>query len=70
MDISIGNYRLADTKCDIIKCGMAYCSVGASGQVSHVHRSEDAGESVSIYRTPETVWSRSADAPFKETEGP
>lgn len=58
-----------NTKCDIIRCGMGCCLVRAGGHVSQVNGSENAGESLSVDRTPETVWSRTADAPLEEIEG-
>lgn len=48
---------------------MECCFVGAGGHVSHVNGSEDAGESLSVYRTPETVWPRTANASHEEIEG-
>jgi len=58
-----------NTKCDIIRWGMEYCLVGAGGHVSLVNGSEDAGESLSVDRTPETVWSRTANASLEKIEG-
>ena len=48
---------------------MECCLVAASGHLSHVNGSEVAGKSVSVDRTPETVWFRTADAPLEEAEG-